>query len=96
MSLLLLASRLWQAFLLLLASFKFLVPGAGSTIADVPGVINDVVGVSVIPFEHAVAKGPAVAGGPAVTGFPAVDLVLAVASIPAYPGVPILAGDFTY
>ncbi len=41
-------------------------------------VTNSVVGVSDVPFEHAVA------------GFPAVDCVLAVASIPADPGVPIL------
>jgi hypothetical protein len=39
-----------------------------------------------ITFEHAVA------GGPAVTGFPAVEGVLAVASVPADPGVYILAG----
>ncbi len=38
----------------------------------------------------------AVAGGPAVTGFPAVEGVLAVASVPDDPGVPILAGCFTY
>ncbi len=43
-----------------------------------------------VPFEHAVA------GGPALTGFPVVGGVLAVASIPANPGVPILAGGFTY
>ncbi len=41
-------------------------------------------GVSAVPFQHAVS------GGPAVTGFPA------VASIPADPDVPVLAGDFTY
>ncbi len=52
MSLLLLASRLWQAFLLLLASFKFLmVPVAGlSAIAYLPGVSNDAVGISAVPF----------------------------------------------
>ncbi len=33
---------------------------------------------------------------PVITGFSAVEGVLAVASIPAYPGVPILAGCFTY
>jgi hypothetical protein len=49
-----------------------------------PGVTNCVVGVSAIPFKHAVA------GGPAVDGF------LAVASVPAHLGVPILAGGFTY
>jgi hypothetical protein len=51
-SLLLLASRLWQAFLLLLASFKFLmVPVAGlSAIAYLPGVSNDAVGISAVPF----------------------------------------------
>ena len=41
-------------------------------------------------FEHAVA------GGPAVTDIPAVDGVLTVASVPADPGVTILANDFTY
>ncbi len=40
---------------------------------DVPDVTNGVVGVCAVPFEHAVASGPA------VTGFPAVDGVLAVA-----------------
>jgi hypothetical protein len=40
--------------------------------------------------------GHAVAGGPAVTGFHAVEGVLAVASVPADPGVLILAGGFTY
>ncbi len=38
----------------------------------------------------------AVAGGPAVIGFPAVEGVLAVSSVPADPGVHILAGGFTY
>ncbi len=38
----------------------------------------------------------AVAGGPAVTGFPVVEGVLAIASVPADPGVPILAGGFSY
>ncbi len=38
--------------------------------------INGVVGVSVIPFDYAVA------GCHAVTGFPAVDGVLAVACVP--------------
>jgi hypothetical protein len=38
----------------------------------------------------------AVADGPAVTGFPAVEGLLAVASVSADPGVPILAGGFTY
>jgi hypothetical protein len=91
-SLLLFASRLWQAFLLLLASVKFLIISVVclSAIADVPGVTNGVVGVSAVPFEHAVP------GGPAVTGFPAVEGVLAVASVPADPGVPILDGGFTY
>jgi hypothetical protein len=42
---------------------------------------NGVVGVSVIPFEHAVA------GCHAVTGFPAVDGVLAFACVPADPVV---------
>jgi hypothetical protein len=66
----------------LLSSWWF--PGAGlSAIADVPGVAIGVVGVFAVPFEHAVA------GGPAVTGFPAVECVLAVASFLADPGVPI-------
>ncbi len=47
---------------------------------------NGVVGVSAVPFEHAVA------GSPAVSGFPAVEDVLAVAD----PGVYILASGFTY
>jgi hypothetical protein len=38
----------------------------------------------------------AVADSPAVIGFPAVDGVLAVAIISVDPGVPILAGGFTY
>ncbi len=68
MSLLKLTSRLWQAFLLLLASFQllrvscFLVAGL-SAIANIPGETNCVVGVSAVTFEHAVV------GGPAVTGF---------------------------
>jgi hypothetical protein len=37
----------------------------------------------------------AVAGGPVVTGFHAAEGVLAVVSVPADPGVPILAGGFT-
>jgi hypothetical protein len=37
----------------------------------------------------------AFAGGPPVIGFPAFYGILAVASIPAHPGVPILAGGFT-
>jgi hypothetical protein len=66
-------------------------PVAGlSAIANVPGVTNGFVGFSAVPFEHAVA------GSPAVTGFPAVEGVLAVASVPADPGVHILAGSFTY
>ncbi len=36
----------------------------------------------------------AVAGGLAVTSFPAIEGVLAAASVPADPGVPILAGGF--
>ncbi len=70
----------------------FPVAGLSST-ADIPGVTNGVVGVSAVPFEHAVAGGPAVADFPAV---PAVDGILAVASTPADPGVPILAGGVTY
>ncbi len=64
-----------------------------SAIADIPGVTKSVVGVSALHFEHAVTGGPAVADFPAV---PAADGVLAVASTPADPGVPILAGGFTY
>jgi hypothetical protein len=68
-----------------------LFPVAGlSANADVPGVTNGVVGVSAVPFKHAVA------GGPAVTGFPAVDGFLAFASVSAHLGVLILAGGFTY
>jgi hypothetical protein len=53
-------------------------PVAGlSAIADVPGVTSGVVGISAVPFEHAVA------GGLAVTGFPAVETVLAVVCVPA-------------
>jgi hypothetical protein len=48
-----------------------------SAIADIPGVTNGVVGVSAVPFEHAVA------------GFPVVKGVFAVASVPADPGVHI-------
>jgi hypothetical protein len=51
---------------------------------------NGAVGVYSVPFAHDVA------GGPAVSGFPAVEDVFAVASIPAGPGVSILAGCFTY
>jgi hypothetical protein len=66
-------------------------PVAGlSALPDVPGVTNGDVGVSAVPFEHAVACGPA------VTGFPDVDGALVVASVPADPGVPILADGFTY
>ncbi len=57
---------------------------AGTVVAFIPAVV----GVSAVPFQHAVASGPA------VTGFPAVNGVLAVASFPADPGVPILAGGF--
>ncbi len=42
---------------------------------------NGVVGVSAVPFEHAVASGPA------VTGFPAVESVLADASVSTDSGV---------
>ncbi len=53
-------------------------PVAGlSAIADVPGVTSGVVGISAVPFEHAVA------GGHAVTGFPALEAVLAVVCVPA-------------
>jgi hypothetical protein len=89
-SLLLLASKLWQVFLLLLASlYSFLwVTVAGlPAIAGIPGVASLNRGSN---FELAAA------GGPAVIAFSAVDGVLAVASIPADPGVPILAGGFTY
>ncbi len=93
MSLLLLASRLGQAFLLLLVSSKFLMIScvAGlSAIADAAGVTSGVVGVSAVSFKHSVACGPA------VTVFPAVDGILADASIPADPGVHIFAAGFTY
>ncbi len=58
--------------------------------AGLPAIagILGVASVSEVPFELAVA------GGPALVGFPAVDGVLAVASIPADPGIPILAGLF--
>jgi hypothetical protein len=49
-----------------------------------------VVGVSAAASEHAIT------GGSAVIGFPDVAGVLALGSIPADPGVPILAGVFTY
>jgi hypothetical protein len=52
--------------LLLLAFLKFMMVSCCWS----PGVTNGVVGVSAVPFEHAVA------GGPAVTGFPAVDAFL--------------------
>ena len=59
-------------------------PVAGlSAIADVPGVTSGVVGISAVPFEHAVAGGPSVAGVPVVTGFSAVEGILAVACVPA-------------
>jgi hypothetical protein len=61
-----------------------------SAFVDVSGGTNGIVGVSAVPFKHAVSAVPA------VTGFPAVDGILAVASVPFDPGVPILAGGFTY
>ncbi len=67
-----------------------------SAIADVPGVTNGVVGVSDVPFEHTVAGCPVVNGFPDVNGFSAVEGILAVANFPANPGVPILAGGYTY
>jgi hypothetical protein len=71
---------------ILVVAVVLLVPvGLPAIAAGIPGVAS----VSEVPFELAVA------GGPAVIGFPAVDDVLAVASIPAHPGVPILAGGFT-
>ncbi len=45
-----------------------------SDIADISGGTNGIVGVSAVPFKHAVSAGPA------VTGFPAVDGVLVVAN----------------
>ncbi len=55
-----------------------IIPVAGlSAIVDVPGVNNGVVGVSAVPFKHAVA------GSPAVTDFSAVEGVLAVACVHA-------------
>jgi hypothetical protein len=91
-SLLLHASRLWQAFLLFLTSFKFLMISCCWSHCNCwrSWCKNSVAGVSAVPFKHAVA------GGHAVTGFPAVDSNLAVASVLADPGVPILVGDFTY
>jgi hypothetical protein len=72
------------ALLLLLASFKFLMVSCCLSLcySEVPGVTNGVVGVSAVPFKHAVAGGPAVDG------------ILAVASVPANPYVPILAVVF--
>jgi hypothetical protein len=62
-------------------------PVAGlPSIAGVPGVV----GVSAIPHNHPVS------GGPTVTGFSDADGILVVASVPADPGIPILAGGFTY
>jgi membrane-bound ClpP family serine protease len=57
-SLLLFASRLWQAFLLLLASVRFLIISVVclSAIADVSGVTNGVVGVSAVPFCSTTGK----------------------------------------
>jgi hypothetical protein len=90
-TLLLLASRLWQAFLLLLAAFKFLIVSCCWSLCYWSSWCNNgVVGISAVPFEHAVA------GGPAVTGFSAVDRFLSVASIPDETVVPILACGFTY
>ena len=84
-----LSTHLFSHWTIPLSSWWF--PAAGlSAIADVPGVASGVVGVSAVPFEHAVA------GSPTVTGFPAVEGVLAVASVPADPDVPILAGGFKY
>jgi hypothetical protein len=54
-----------------------------SSVAGVLGVFADA-------FDHVVAGGPAVTGFSAVAGVP--DLV----SVPADPGVPILAGIFKY
>ncbi len=84
MSLLLLASGLWKAFLLLLAFFKFLMVSCCWSLCYcvVPGVTDGVVDVSAVPFEHAVAGGPAV------------DDILAVAGVPADLCVPILAVVF--
>jgi hypothetical protein len=73
----------------LLSSWWFPVAGL-SAIADVPVVTNGDVCIPVVPFKHAVA------GGPAVTGLPAVEGVFALASVPANPGVHILAGGFAY
>ncbi len=85
MSLLLLASRLWKgAFLLLLASFKFLMVSCWSLCyCEVPGVTNVFVGIPAVPSKHAVAGGPAVDG------------ILAVArGVPADPYVHISAVVF--
>jgi hypothetical protein len=76
---LLLASRLWQTLLLLLASFKLLIVSCCWSLCYCwRSCCNQwCFGISAVPFEHAVA------GGPAVTGFPAVEGVLAVACVPA-------------
>ncbi len=89
-SLLLLASRLWQVFLLLVASSKFLmVSRCWSLCYCWRSWCKEWCCWRYLSNN-------AVAGGPVVTVFPAVDGVLAVASVPAYPVVPILAGGFTY
>ncbi len=77
---------------ILLAFFKFLMASCCWSLCCCcrSWCSQGVVGVSAVPFEHAVA------GGPAVTGFPAAEGILSVASVPAYPCVHILAGGFTY
>ncbi len=61
------------------------------TVAGLPAIagVTGVTSVSAVPFKRAAA------GDPAVFGFSAVDVVLDAASIPADPGVPILAGGLT-
>ncbi len=82
----------WQAFLLLLVSFKCLTVSCCWFLCYCwSSWCNQwCCWCSCCSFEHAVA------GGPAVTSFPAVGGVLAVASVPADPGVHILADGFTY
>ncbi len=69
--LLLLAFLLWWAVMILSPLSSWWFPAAGhSCIADFPGVTIGVVSVSAVPFEHAVA------GGPAVTDFRLLNMFL--------------------
>jgi hypothetical protein len=76
---------------MILLSSLLLIVAFGATVVRLPGIagIRGVASISEVPFKFNVASGPA------VIGFLAVDGVLAVASIPAHPGIPILAGGFT-